>query len=173
MKKIISILMLSVLLFSCASTQERSEREMAKFLNVHTSYDMFRKLKFYSGHHVNRTADSTYQIDAVTRDKSATTYRINLFTQYYGDWIFYNTAFDTKGNELAILKKGREVDCYSSGCAYTEDIMLGVSRKYLKDNSSGIAIKLFNDKANSIVFYIPSAYIENFLSKTQSIVKID
>jgi len=68
------------------------------------------------------------------------------------------------------------------GCEYTVDVILGVSRKYLKDNSSGITIKIldsvpistpFNDKDNSILFNIPGEYIENFLSKTQSIVKID
>jgi hypothetical protein len=159
--------MLSVFLFSCASTQEREERERANFFDVRTTTDEFRKLTFYSGHHVGGRYKN-YQIDAASRDKSAPTYRINLFTRYFGSWIFYNTAFDSNGNKLEIINKEREYDS-----TFTEDIMLKVSRKYLENNSSGITIKLFNDKAESILFNIPGEYIENFLSKTQSIVKID
>jgi len=189
MNKIISILMLSVFLFSCESTQEREERERAEFLNVHTSTDKFRKLAFYSGHRVITDYSfpslnkHSYQIDAVTRDKSTTTYRIYLHNQYnYSSSRKYDTAFDSNGNKLEVLDyKSELLGCYH-GCRRQMDIILGVSRKYLKDNSSGITIKIldsvpistpFNDKDNSILFYIPGAYIENFLSKTKSIVKID
>jgi hypothetical protein len=190
MNKIISILILSVFLFSCESTQEREERERAEFLNVHTSTDKFRKLEFYSGHRViDRESFSigflkhSYQIDAVTRDKSTTTYRIYLHNRFKGSWPSHDTAFDSNGNKLNVLDyENKSAGCTKFGCVYTTDIILGVSRKYLKDNSSGITIKLFesnslstsfNDKANSILFNIPGAYIENFLSKTKSIVKID
>ena len=193
MNKIISILILSVFLFSCESTQEHEERERANFLNVHTSTDKFRKLSFYSGHSVTRLNETfpshlkhSYQIDAVTRDKSTTTYKIYLQDQYISvsgsHYRVYDTAFDSNGSKMWVLDYDFDDWCYAGGCEYTVDVILGVSRKYLKDNSSGITIKIldsvpistpFNDKDNSILFNIPGEYIENFLSKTQSIVKID
>jgi len=166
MNKIISILILSVFLFSCESTQEHEERERANFLNVPTSTDEFRKLTFYSGHHVGGHFKN-YQIDAVIQDKSTPSYRINLFTRYYGDTIRYNTAYDSNSNKLEILRDDREFE----GDWVEEDIMLKASRKYLENNSFGITIKLYNDKGKSILFNIPGEYIANFLSKTQSVVK--
>ncbi len=158
--------MLSVFLFSCASTKEREERERVNFFDVRTTTDEFRKLTFYSGHHVGGRYKN-YQIDAFTQDKNAPTYRINLFTRYYGDTIRYNTAYDSNSNKLEILRDDREFE----GDWVEEDIMLKASRKYLENNSFGITIKLYNDKGKSILFNIPGEYIANFLSKTQSIVK--
>ena len=174
MNKIISILILSVFLFSCESTQEHEERERANFLNVHTSTDKFRKLSFYSGHSVTRLKETfprrlkhSYQIDAVTRDKSTTTYKIYLQDQYNGygyDHRRYDTAFDSNGSKMWVLDYNSDKWCTAAGCRWTVDIILRVSRKYLKDNSSGITIKIldsvpistpFNDKDNSILFNIP------------------
>ncbi|CAH1075800.1 hypothetical protein [Candidatus Nitrotoga sp. 1052] len=92
-------------------------------------------------------------------------YQIYVIDYYHGDWHFYDTASDSKGNNLNITLSSRDVSsCDYFTCAHHEHLGLNVSREYLeKNHENGIVFKV-SGKGGEETFIIPSTYIKAFLS---------
>ena len=92
-------------------------------------------------------------------------YQIYVIDYYHGDWRFYDTASDSKGNNLNITLSSRDVSsCDYFTCAHHEHLGLNVSREYLEKNQeNGIVFKV-SGKGGEETFIIPSTYIKAFLS---------
>ena len=92
-------------------------------------------------------------------------YQIYVIDYYHGDWRFYDTASDSKGNNLVIKLNSRDVSsCDYVTCAHQEHLGINVSREYLEKNQeNGIVFKV-SGKGGEETFIIPSTYIKAFLS---------
>ncbi len=92
-------------------------------------------------------------------------YQIYVIDYYHGDWRFYDTASDSKGNILNITLNSRDVSsCDYSTCAHHEHLGMNVSREYLEKNQENDIIFKISGKGGEETFIIPSAYIKAFLS---------
>lgn len=92
-------------------------------------------------------------------------YQIYIMDHYYGNWRFYDSAYDSNGNRLETITVSREtVKCGSTGCIHDETLSIIVTRAYLENNqSSGIRFKV-SGKGGEEEYSIHSAYIKAFLS---------
>lgn len=92
-------------------------------------------------------------------------YQIYVIDFYHGDWHFYDTASDSKGNKLVIKLNSRDVSsCDYFTCGHQEHLGIDVSQEYLEKNQeNGIVFKI-SGKGGEETFNVPSTYIKAFLS---------
>lgn len=92
-------------------------------------------------------------------------YQIYVMDHYYGEWRFYNSTWDSKGQQLDTIEISRDVDTCRYRCSFNEHVGINISHAYLDRNKdSGVNFKI-SGKAGEETFYIPSGYIKGFLSK--------
>ncbi|BBJ22141.1 hypothetical protein [Candidatus Nitrotoga sp. AM1P] len=95
-------------------------------------------------------------------------YQIYVIDYYHGDWRFYDTASDSKGNILNITLNSRDISsCDYSTCAHHEHLGINVSREYLEKNQENDIVFKLSGKGGEETFIIPSAYIKAFLFVTK------
>ncbi|MEQ1836608.1 MAG: hypothetical protein ABL862_09255 [Candidatus Nitrotoga sp.] len=128
--------------------------------------DDLKKMTNFKGPNSSKGILDTILLRAWKSDEDGGfSYQIYVIDYYHGDWRFYDTAFDSKGNNLIIKLNSRDVSsCDYFTCAHQEHIGINVSREYLEKNQeNGIVFKL-NGKGGEETFIIPSTYIKAFLS---------
>jgi hypothetical protein len=136
-------------------------------------HDDFKKQTSYQG--IN-ASDSTYSDNQIFlrswKDDASTTasYQIYVETTYSGEWVFYNSAYDSNGKKLDFVSVARDVDdCTSYGCFYHEHLALNVDRNYLEANQeTGVKFKISGKLQNGDkVLFLPPAFIKGFLMSMQ------
>lgn len=162
-----SLLGLAVLLTGCLATTPKlnlnDSQAIASAISVRT--DSFKKQVNFSGPNVAKDETDDLHIRAWKFEKTGDiSYQIYIADYYYGDWRFYDAAYDSNGDRFDTTKISREVgSCNKYGCSHVEHLGLNVSKQYLEKNAStGISFKV-SGKAGEQVFYIPSAYVQAIL----------
>lgn len=133
---------------------------------ISVQHDDFKKVTNYQGPNASSNFFGTLFIRAWKTDATESIrYQIYVMDYYDGDWRFYNSAYDSNGNNLDTTLISRDVgSCSRYGCSHYEHLGLNVTREYLENNQeSGIRFKV-SGKAGEEVFFIPPAYIKAFLS---------
>jgi hypothetical protein len=168
MNKLLSLLTALLMLSGCISSgpQLNTNDEQAVAKAISTQRDDFKKMTNYKGPNAATELFDQLFIRAWKHDKlDAVSYQIYVLDHYYGDWRFYQTAFDSNGSNLNVTQISRDVSsCNRYGCAKEEHLAVNLSRDYLEKNKeTGIRFKL-SGKAGEEVFFIPSGYIKGFLT---------
>lgn len=128
--------------------------------------DDINKITNFKGPNSNSSILDTVLLRAWKSDEGGGfSYQIYVIDYYHGGWRFYDTAFDSKGNNLVIKLNSRDVSsCDYFTCAHHEYIGINVPRDYLEKNQeNGIVFKL-SGKGGEETFIIPATYIKAFLS---------
>jgi len=131
---------------------------------VEIKNDEFTKQIDYTGPNViDPYYSSDYLMMRAWEKASKINYQVYVADHYYGDWRFYNRAFDSDGNKLDFVLISKKVlDCYS-GCTFSEHAGLNVTEAYLrKHTETGLKFKIIG-KAGEEVFTLPGGYIKGFL----------
>ncbi|RFC39125.1 MAG: hypothetical protein DID90_2727552383 [Candidatus Nitrotoga sp. LAW] len=133
---------------------------------ISVQHDDLKKMTNLKGPNSSKGILDTVLLRAWKLDEDGRlSYQIYVIDYYHGDWHFYDTATDSKGNNLVIKLNSRDVSsCDYFTCAHQEHIGINVSREYLEKNQdNGIVFKL-SGKGGEETFNIPSTYIKAFLS---------
>jgi hypothetical protein len=128
--------------------------------------DDINKITNFKGPNISSGILDTVLLRAWKSDEDGGfSYQIYVIDYYHGDWRIYDTASDSKGNNLVIKLNSRDVSsCDYLTCAHQEHLGINVSREYLEKNQeSGIVLKI-SGKGGKETFIIPSTYIKAFLS---------
>lgn len=173
MKKgsIVLVIATALMLSACVAPPPRLNTSDPQAVSsaISVQRDDFKKVTNYKGPNTSSDIFDQVFIRAWKSDATGTTdYQIYVADYYSGDWRFYNSAFDSNGNNLDVTVISRDVDsCSRYGCSHTEHIGLNITRGYLEKNQEvGIRFKL-SGKAGEEIFYIPAGYIKAFLAATK------
>ncbi|HOY87248.1 MAG TPA: hypothetical protein PLP67_08355 [Methylotenera sp.] len=131
---------------------------------VKVEYDNFKKITKFEGKIINDKPNTIFIRAWKSDGKKELVYQIYILSTYGGEWRYYHSAYDSKGNRLDFTSIDRDVECSKYGCTHYEHVGVNVTRKYLLQNKdSGVNIKI-DGKAGDTIFTIPGAYISDFLS---------
>ena len=133
---------------------------------ISVQHDDLKKITNFKGpNYSNGILDSVSLRAWKSDEDEGLSYQIYVMDYYHGDWRFYDTASDSKGNNLVIKLSSRDVSsCDYLTCAHQEHLGIDVSREYLEENQeNGIVFRL-SGKGEDKTFNIPSTYIKAFLS---------
>ena len=132
---------------------------------VKTRIDEFQKIAHYHGPNLLQSYNDWLFIRAWRElDSSKVTYQIYISDNHYGDWRFYDTAYDSDGKRLNLTSIDSDVSCYSSSCEFREDFGINVDREYLEKHlATGIRFQV-SGKSGREVFSVLGSYINGFLS---------
>lgn len=135
---------------------------------ISVQHDNLKKTTSFRGPNSARGILDTVMLRAWKSDESGGfSYQIYVIDYYHGDWRFYDTASDSKGNSLNITLSSRDVSpCDYTTCAHYEHIGINVSRDYLEENKEHEIVFTLSGKGREETFMIPSAYIKAFLTVT-------
>ncbi len=136
---------------------------------IDVQHDDIKKMTNFKGPNSSSGVLDTVLLRAWKSDEGGIfSYQIYVIDYYHGDWRYYDTATDSKGNNLAIKLNSRDVSaCDYSTCAHQEHLGINVSREYLEKNQENGIIFKVRGKASEETFSIPATYIKAFLSITQ------
>lgn len=167
-KKSLPIVAISLLITACASQPESLKPpSLAQYVIDSTSVqrDEFKKQINYRGPNIGFAPDQVF-IRAWKHEKDNTiSYQIFVSDNYDTNWRFYNSAYDSDGNQLDMTLISKNViGCTRySGCSYNETFGINISREYLvKHRDSGIRFQASGNSVNEI-FSVPAEYIKGFL----------
>lgn len=94
-------------------------------------------------------------------------YQVYLGNRYYGDWHFYEEAYDSEGNKLELIKISRTVNSCKDkfyGCSFSENVGVNLSKDYLEKHiNAGLHIKVSGTGGHAIL-KISGGYVKGFLS---------
>lgn len=162
------MIIVTLILCSCVTPAPRIDinnpQEVASAISI--NHDNFKKLTNYKGPDASSNINDKLFIRARKNDSNdRVDYQIYVMDYYYGDWRFYNSAYDSNGNRLDTIIISRDVvSCDEYGCSHEEHMGLNVTRDYLENNqNAGIRFKI-SGKAGEEIFFIPAGYIKAFLS---------
>jgi len=128
--------------------------------------DDLKKTTNFKGPNSSKGVLDTVLLRAWKSDENGEfSYQIYVVDYYHGDWRFYDTASDSKGNNLVIKLNSRDVSsCDYFTCAHQEHLRINVSQEYLEKNQEdGIVLKV-SGKGGEETFIILPTYIKAFLS---------
>ena len=132
--------------------------------------DDFSKFTVYSGPNSATDLRDFVGLSAAKKDgDSYVGYVISVMKRTCNDWAYFDTAYDTDGNQLKIINPSRDYDSYaklSYMCPHMENLQIPVTREYLenrKQQDTGIKIKV-SGRNKEMVFFIFSDYIRAFLT---------
>ncbi len=128
--------------------------------------DDLKKITNFKGPSCSSSILDTVLLRAWKSDEDGrTSYQIYVIDYYHGAWRFYDTASDSKGNNLDIKLNSRDVSsCDYFTCAHQEHLGINVSREYLEENQENGIVFSLKGKGREETFIIPSTYIKAFLS---------
>jgi hypothetical protein len=136
--------------------------------NINIKRDDFKKQTTYVG--PNATGNYAHQVflRAWNHDADGSnTYQIYIIDEYFGDWRFYDEAYDSNGNQLDVVAIHKETEPKTSkyiAPAKTEHLGINITKDYLARNQeNGIRFKI-NGRGEEEVFNISSNYIKGFIS---------
>lgn len=169
-KKSLSSVAVALLLAACASSPPVAQKQVSlkQYVIESTTVqrDEFKKQLIYRGPNTFRSGYIQVFIRAWKFEKdNSTRYQIYVSDYYDTAWRFYNSAYDSNGNQLDMTPISKEVIGCSrySGCTYNETVGINVTKDYLQNNlESGIRFQI-SGKAGDNVFYVPGNYIKGFL----------
>ena len=133
---------------------------------ISVQHDDLKKITNFKGSNCSSGILDTVLLRAwKSDDDGGFSYQIYVVDYYHGDWRFYDTASDSKGNNLVITLNSRDVSsCDYLTCAHQEHLGINVSREYLEENQeNGIVFKV-SGKGEEETFIVPATYIKAFLS---------
>lgn len=172
---IITILVAGILMLAgCAEPEPRvAPRPKVNWNDVQSiasaisvQHDDLNKITNFKGPNSSSGILDTVLLRAGKSDEGGGfSYQIYVIDYYHGDWRYYDTASDSKGNHLVIKLNSRDVSsCDYFTCAHQEHLGINVSREYLEKNQeNGIVFKV-SGKGGEETFIITSSYIKAFLS---------
>lgn len=171
--KVAKLIVLGVATFAltaCGTTRQKLDWTNANVISsqILVTKDNFKKQILYVGPKYTEFSTGGYVLLRAWKDASNNSaYQIYVKDWYPGEWRFYDSAYDSKGNELDTISIDRKVDsCNKLGCSFEEHVGINVTRNYLMQNRlTGISFKL-SGRAGEKVLYIPPAYIEAFVKST-------
>ncbi|MBA5248973.1 MAG: hypothetical protein FE834_05490 [Gammaproteobacteria bacterium] len=174
----ILLILVPIFLFSCVTIPKinwNNPNETQKRVTI--THDNFEKIIEYKGPNAlcnySRvgSCDGYFAGNVFIRawkyiKTNSVSYQIYIKDLVYDDWKYYDTAYDSDGNELDTTVISRDVDsCNARGCELYEHIGINISRDYLVEHiTSGIQLQL-SGKAGKDTFSITGAYIKGFLTK--------
>lgn len=165
--KFFPLLILAFSLAACAPARTNGYDAAAVEKGVKVKYDSFTMVRTYTAPNIARKRHALAYIRAMKSEKTGVTrYQIYLRDYYAGDWIFYNSIYDSNGNRLDSELLSRDTAfCDRYGCNLSEDMVANISREYLEGNAkSGVRVKMIGERGEA-VFRFPATYIKIFLSK--------
>lgn len=171
-RTIVAVLFLTLSLSGCAHRINWNDpADIAKSMQV--KRDDFRKVTSYIGPNCAQDPISNVvKLRAFSGRDGVTEYQVYVENEYTSDigrsgsgWRFYDNAFDSDGNRLALTQISRQVTtCGRYRCFHMEIVGLEVNRAYLEERTSqGLSVKI-GGTGGEAVLAIPSAYIQAFLS---------
>lgn len=140
------------------------------------SEDSFTKLKVFNGGFLKQNDNLGLYSTNLRAVKSPSSneflFQAFLTNYHYGDWIFYTTAYDDSGTELALNRVSEKVGYCGggggSGCSKYETFTLTFTQRYLESKKdSGLNVKVIGNNGSSILRYPPD-YIKALLTKVSS-----
>ncbi|WP_239253689.1 hypothetical protein [Candidatus Nitrotoga sp. M5] len=133
---------------------------------ISVQHDDLKKITNFKGPNYSNGILDSVSLRALKSDEDDRfSYQIYVTDYYHGDWRFYDTASDSKDNNLVIKLNSRDVSsCDYLTCAHQEHLGIDVSREYLEENQeNGIVFKV-SGKGGEKTCIIPGTYIKAFLS---------
>lgn len=165
--KIVAFMLVAIVISACQANYRIDGNNPQKVAaGVKSEHDEFKKQTRFTG---PNSASEDYDLLMLRATKTdatgAISYQIYVADYYSGEWRFYKSAYDSKGEKLETILISRDVTgCDRTGCGHKEHLAIPVTLKYLEENmSSGVRFKI-SGKAGEEVFFIPGPYIQTFLS---------
>ena len=140
--------------------------------NIYVDYDEFEKTALFQGPRIKPNYEDFHLIRAYKFDDESfpTLYQIYISTKYSAaDWRFYDSAYDSNGNNLDMMVITRDFDVGSGARVnFKEEFVLNVSKEYLEnydDVHRNLMIKYScKDPMWDKVIRIPGGYIKAILN---------
>jgi hypothetical protein len=173
LKKLTALLITLLLITGCATSTPGVDPndKAAVTAGITTFRDNFKKVTHYQAPEIHfrddgfdRVSIRSWKIDIDTDEPP---YQIYVSTTR-GQWIFFDTTYDSNGTKLETRVIEREVGyCDQYGCRLNEAIGINITRDYLeKSAATGISFQI-SGSGGKAAYTIPPAYIQAFLSSVK------
>lgn len=169
MKYILAFALIGTIIISgCASNKQtvslNNPSQVAQSVSIEE--DKFKKITTYRAVDIGKSnvIDTVYLRAIKAENPASVNYSIYIDDSYDAPWRHYDSAYDSNGKELLVIKIDRRTKfCVQDKCRLAEQLAVVISRKYLEENSAkGISIKI-SGKRGEEIFFLPGGYIEGFL----------
>ena len=126
--------------------------------------DDFKKMVRYKAPNLSNNSEALFLRAWESDNSNQTLFQVYIRDAFYGQWRFYDSAYDSDGNELKLTSISKVVGSCVYGCILSESVGININEysisNYLK---SGLTLKLYGS-GGSEIFTIPAAYIQGFLT---------
>lgn len=178
--KLIILLGLSMLVGCAGFNNVTSKQGVIDKFTV--DYDNFKKIAWLNAPMMQASTfieaakkdHSDWQVDLYFLrafvDKKTNTEFIQIYvSNASSDWLFFESAVDSDGNEMKFVKISRETSQNTKyGVGTVEDFAIGVTLDSLKAHiDNGISIRIYGKKGNRTL-NIPGYYIDGFVEKYEA-----
>lgn len=163
---LIAILLIEIIFSGCASPTRALElRDSSSKIRISSKYDEFKKITTFSGEDTSGSKSQHLSLRAIKADgTNQVLYQVYAMSSYTDQWRFYESAWDTNGTSLELIKISRQVgNCNRYDCGHMEHIGINVSRAYLERASSSEFRFKLSGRGGEDIFTMPGFYIKDFL----------
>lgn len=150
-------------LTGCATVDQRNPTAVAAEVTVNR--DDFKKISLFYGPSAESNSNWFYLRSAQAYSGQVLTRQLVVRISGYG-WSFFNTAYDSSGQQLDTTVLEREViSCTTHSCWNRETVAINLPSGYLQSHATvGMHFQVSGRKGETTVKVEPG-YIQGFLSK--------
>ncbi len=172
---------LGLILSGCAGMMNVKTRE-AVVTKTQLNEDSFKKVSWLNGPTMKASTlteaakkdRSDWQVHAyllrAMKDQKTGQGFIQLYVSHEDtDWLFFNSAADSDGNNLEFIRLNQEASTATQyGAGIVEDFALSMNEDYLRKKAKdGLVIRVYGKKGNRMLA-VPGYYIQGFLDRYET-----